>query len=580
MDTAQRKERDLEKEIQGVSKCSDNIKTAEYGHIDLYCSLCSISIADYHRGCTTCPYVLCLQCCEDLRAGNIRLGAYRMPVKYVDYGLEYRHGGVKKIGKVSVGGIKVLRRHTLIDKDPAKHVEPSKRWVCDENGAIPCPPEDRGGCGESTLELRGLFCGDAISKLIEEAREYNELPSSIEGNSCPKGSEGPNEESSNQYSVYSPNFKQTEDMTREDLMDFQQHWSKGEPIVVQKVIDTDPGLSWEPQAMWASLCYVNRHHKELRMTTTNCLDFSKEDVLPQNFFKGYVKGDFDSKGWPKLLMLEKWPSSKLFEEELPLHLFELLRRLPFKDYMRDGYLNMANKIRDGSPDFDMGPSGAVVYGFDHELGRGDSVTKVHYERCDMINVLVHEQAVSPTQSQRATIQNLKEKHDSQDAKELQKAPNEGGEIEGAVVWHIFRKTDVPKLATYLKENFKKFRHLYCNRVPEVIHPILDESLYLDAYHMRKLEEDHGIRAWVIVQNVGDAVIVPAGCPFQLRNLKSCTKMRLDFVSPESVESCLNLCQEYRVLPRVHARKKDSLQVGKMIVYAVRDAVSDIKGSRV
>ncbi|KAL8031508.1 hypothetical protein ABFX02_13G030000 [Erythranthe guttata] len=57
-------------------------------------------------------------------------------------------------------------------------------------------------------------------------------------------------------------------------------------------------------------------------------------------------------------------------------------------------------------------------------------------------------------------------------------------------------------------------------------------------------------------------------------------MRLDFVSPESVETCLNLCQEYRVLPRVHARKKDSLQVGKMIVYAVRDAVSDIKGSRV
>ncbi|KAL8031506.1 hypothetical protein ABFX02_13G029900 [Erythranthe guttata] len=182
MDTAQRKERDLEKKIQGVSKCSDN------------CSLCSISIADYHRGCTTCPYVLCLYCCNDLRAGNIRLGAHRMPVKYVDYGLEYRHG-VSKIGKVSVGGIKVLRRHTLIDKDPANHVEPSLRWVCDENGAIPCPPEDRGGCGESTLELRGLFCGDAISKLIEEAREYNELPSSIESNSCPKVFEGPNEES-------------------------------------------------------------------------------------------------------------------------------------------------------------------------------------------------------------------------------------------------------------------------------------------------------------------------------------------------------------------------------------------------
>jgi hypothetical protein len=35
----------------------------------------------------------------------------------------------------------------------------------------------------------------------------------------------------------------------------------------------------------------------------------------------------------------------------------------------------------------------------------------------------------------------------------------------------------------------------------------------------------GIEAWTFEQNEGEAVLIPAGCPYQVRNLKVCL-MRL------------------------------------------------------
>jgi hypothetical protein len=33
----------------------------------------------------------------------------------------------------------------------------------------------------------------------------------------------------------------------------------------------------------------------------------------------------------------------------------------------------------------------------------------------------------------------------------------------------------------------------------------------------------GIEAWTFEQNEGEAVLIPAGCPYQVRNLKVCLK---------------------------------------------------------
>ncbi|KAL9156167.1 hypothetical protein ABFS82_09G055800 [Erythranthe guttata] len=91
-------------------------------------------------------------------------------------------------------------------------------------------------------------------------------------------------------------------------------------------------------------------------------------------------------------------------------------------------------------------------------------------------------------------------------------------------------------------------------------------------HKRKLKEEYGIEPWTFVQRLGDAVLVPAGCPHQARNLKSCTSISIDFVSAESVGQCIRLSTEYRRLPKYHSFKEDKLQVKGLVLSAVCQAV--------
>lgn len=48
--------------------------------------------------------------------------------------------------------------------------------------------------------------------------------------------------------------------------------------------------------------------------------------------------------------------------------------------------------------------------------------------------------------------------------------------------------------------------------------------------------------------------------------QSCTKVALDFVSPENVNECIRLTDEFRTLPRNHRAKKDKLQVHYFIYF--------------
>lgn len=110
------------------------------------------------------------------------------------------------------------------------------------------------------------------------------------------------------------------------------------------------------------------------------------DVNVHQFFNGYLKGIYDNVGWPRLLKLKDWPPSSSFEEHLPRHCGEFLNSLPFKEYTdsRSGYLNLAVKLPENSLKPDMGPKTYIAYGFSQELGRGDSVTKLHCDISDAV----------------------------------------------------------------------------------------------------------------------------------------------------------------------------------------------------
>ncbi|MCL7044271.1 hypothetical protein MKW94_002143, partial [Papaver nudicaule] len=143
-------------------------------------------------------------------------------------------------------------------------------------------------------------------------------------------------------------------------------------------------------------------------------------------------------------------------------------------------------------------------------------------------------------------------------------------------WDVFRREDIPKLQEYLRVHFKEFRHIYCSPVEHVAHPIFDQCFFLDSTHKKKLKDEYEIEPWTFYQNLGEAIVVPAGCPYQIRYLKCCINVQMDFVSPENVSKSIQLVDELRLLPKDHKAKQDRLEVKKMSLYGINAAIKEIR----
>lgn len=153
-----------------------------------------------------------------------------------------------------------------------------------------------------------------------------------------------------------------------------------------------------------------------------------------------------------------------------------------------------------------------------------------------------------------------------------------GEQQGAnscgAQWDIFDRQDVPKLLEYLSRHSNEFSHAY-GFPQNVVHPILDQRFYLDVTHKIRLKEEFNIEPWTFEQNLGEAVMIPAGCPYQIRKLKSCVNVILDFISPENAKECINLIDSLRLLPANHKARKNMLEVKKMTVCSISAAAKEM-----
>ena len=128
------------------------------------------------------------------------------------------------------------------------------------------------------------------------------------------------------------------------------------------------------------------------------------------------------------------------------------------------------------------------------------------------------------------------------------------------VWHIFTQADtrvlqamLPRLAQQRAQQQSRAAGLAHGGRPEQPehvyseHVLLDGSLYLDAALLLELQQQAGIAPYNLLQGLGDAIVVPAGCAHQVRNLRSCISVAADFVAPEHVVHCLRLTDELRYL---------------------------------
>ncbi|XP_043695465.1 lysine-specific demethylase JMJ25-like [Telopea speciosissima] len=962
----QLKEKEFAARIQGLMLTDVEIPMAVCDVDErMYCDNCKTSIVDFHQSCPNCSYDLCLTCCREIRDGCLLGGREEVKVKFYDRGTAYLHGDLpfESSNHIKSTSVDHEDHNKLISVDNESDVKPISAWKANENGSIPCPPKEMGGCGFGLLELKRIFednWATELENIAEKMAEKNKVDD-VPGNSeqwcsCFNSAgviDAVNEslrkcasrEDSHDNYLYSP---RAADVQKRALEHFQQHWIKGEPVIVRNVLELTSGLSWEPMVMWRALREVTsvKHSTHLTVTAIDCLDWCEAEINIHRFFMGYSEGRSHANQWPEILKLKDWPPSELFEMRLPRHCAEFVSALPFQEYMHpnDGILNLAVKLPEKSLKPDLGPKTYIAYGFPEELGRGDSVTKLHCDMSDAVNVLTHTADVVPSSKQLAVIETLKEKHREQDqieifgglpteyqkVKEKLESPvldqadpdacailtaegsilskvltaencssspmpgnnmqpegtigvqncrltffdvkhnadelnvsageqeNENGGItnaeaysnrggiddevsdltnqrvgekidrvygtdellrinrclqekyvglfnvkpknglvnlevqkrekysitsikrekneelarieeqmeentfrvaanaegkvevngillhrggnacssgltvklkerhnlldgenvvsilpsekvednnlseetqkgmekprgvpgrkrkgkkvhphlrdktrkletetfmkgcqnrggpgsseeykrsrtqedcdaclskskiltnetpligilkeeiessgskddakikdddkmetykekaiphavtgikvegpepaEGGALWDIFRRQDVPKLEAYLRKHSREFRHILCNPLDQVSHPIHDQTFYLTAGHKRKLKEEFGIEPWTFMQKLGEAVFIPVGCPHQVRNLKSCIKVALDFVSPENILECNRLTEEFRSLPHNHRAKEDKLEVKKMMLYAVNQAVKDL-----
>ncbi|XP_010688672.2 lysine-specific demethylase JMJ26 isoform X2 [Beta vulgaris subsp. vulgaris] len=602
-------EKEIEAKIQGKLASEVELKNAIWRDNErVSCNNCRNSIVDFHRSCPKCKYILCLTCCWEVRAGQLQ--GCEQVMEYVDQGFQNVNGqsSTARSKKPARGynaptklEAKARRKRSLAPSEKNTTVKDARapsqgimgdnslellvdlnkakpEWKSNNKGSIPCPPSIYEGCGGTFLELKSILSDGWVSELLNKAEktaakwEPENAPPAPEGCSCSvsdadSGSilrKCASREGSDDKRLYWPDAR---DIQFGDLKHFQWHWSRREPIIVKNVLDTTLGLSWEPMVMWRAFRQLgnSKNSTPSKVKAINCLDWSEVDLSIYQFFKGYPQGEFDAgkRKQPVLLQLKDWPPNGKFEERLSRHSAEFVRALPFKEYThpRDGTLNLAAKLPLRTLKPDLGPKTYIAYGRAQELGCGDSISKLHCHMSDVVNILAHTTEVTLHLDRGACPSGSSEgsKDDS----------------EGAL-WDIFRREDVIKLQEYLRGHHLEFMNNHCTPLKQVIHPIHDQTFYLTEEHKRKLKEEYGVEPWTFTQKLGEAVFIPAGCPHQVRNLKSCIKVALDFVSPENVEECIRVAGELRSLPRNHRAKEDKLEVWKMIIHAVKQAVKDLE----
>ncbi|KAJ1281729.1 hypothetical protein BS78_04G328200 [Paspalum vaginatum] len=433
----QMEEKEVEAKIRGVPVNEIKVEQAECDLDDrVYCNRCRTSIVDFHRSCKHCFYDLCLNCCKELRKGEIPGGEVGEAVLPESRGRDYAFG---KIPQSKDGNRSVSNGESYNGMAPVQNQNNALLlWKAKSDGSIPCPPKEIGGCGGTLLDLKCLFPEEMLAELEDRAdkvlrsetfdkamiRTSERCPCFDHSGKIRTDSKSVREAASRKYSrdnfLYCPVATGIQD---DDLVHFQMHWAKGEPVIVSDVLQLTSGLSWEPMVMWRALRERTKgkaEDEQFAVRAVDCLDWCEVEINIHMFFSGYVTGRTHPRTrWPEMLKLKDWPPSSSFDKRLPRHGAEFISALPFPEYTdpRYGPLNLAVKLPAGVLKPDLGPKTYIAYGFYKELGRGDSVTKLHCDISDAVNILMHTAEVT-RQIDHSRIEKIQKSMREQDLQEL------------------------------------------------------------------------------------------------------------------------------------------------------------------
>ncbi|KAL3151375.1 hypothetical protein ABBQ38_013204 [Trebouxia sp. C0009 RCD-2024] len=336
----------------------------------------------------------------------------------------------------------------------------------------------------------------------------------------------------------------------------QQFCQAGKPVVVRGV---KPGFLWDPDTLQRATInlkgmYGHRKDKTAAkvqqkmptpLTVVDMRDSSDYAMKQKEFFKAFSAGGDSLQGSrdPLMLKVKDYPPEAAFAEEMPRHWQDFMQCLPFPEYAHpQGSLNIANHLAEDLIKPDLGPKSYIATGRPQEHAEGDSVTKLHIDLSDAINVLLYMEG--------PTTPNVRCGNTPADPQD----PTYGG---AGAVWDIFQRQDLPKLQAYLEKHCQEFTHAGAPVQPGSFkHAIHSQAFYLNSHHLQKLKVEFGIEPWHFEQHCQEGVFIPAGCPHQVRNLASCVKVAVDFVLPESLDQAFKFAKDFGSMAKSEAWETD------------------------
>lgn len=298
---------------------------------------------------------------------------------------------------------------------------------------------------------------------------------------------------------------------------FRTLWAEGRPLVVKGILEKFH-IKWTPE-------YFVEKYGDHSCTVVDCVTEAKREVTVGWFFALFGKYNerVDSRVWK----LKDWPPSTDFKTAFPELYDDFARAVPIPSYCRrDGVLNIASHFPSNAVAPDLGPKMYNAFATQDTEGSKGS-TRLHMDMADAVNVMVHTE------------------------------PCADGSPGGAR-WDLYRAEDAPAIRQFLSERFK---------LASGLDPIHSQQFYLDERLRAELYTKTGVRSHRVIQRQGEAVFIPAGCAHQVCNLSDCIKVAMDFVSPENIERCARLTEEFRAQNLERMWKEDVLQLQTMMWYA-------------
>ncbi|XP_071934979.1 lysine-specific demethylase JMJ28-like isoform X3 [Coffea arabica] len=439
---------------------------------------------------------------------------------------------------------------------------------------------------------------------------------------------------SNDNFIYYPTLS---DLNKEKLGHFQLHWAKGHPVIVRNVIRRTSVLNWDPVVMFST--YLERtisksQNKKEVIDGATCLDWCEEYLnpisghlnialkLPEEAAKPEIGPCIHiSCGGLEDFMNADFLTKLCFDSNDVVNVLACVTDVPItreqfkniqtlmKKYKGQDHLQSSRKnnnrghLLSSSNSTEVKGKSSLHSEESQESGLQDmmeerlslpnGIAKVPLFTGNSIKgqISCFENGNIPFDSENESefdsessmlcsgnIQGLEDSDDETFFRDIESSSSscekQTANPSGAQ-WDIFRRQDVPKLLEYLRRHSDELSSAYCYG-GHVVHPILDQSFFLDAYHKMKLKEEFGVQPWTFEQHLGEAIMIPAGCPYQIRKLKPCVNVVLDFISPENTTECIRLTDEIRLLPLRHRARGKVLEVRKMTAYGISSAIEEIQ----